>query len=1024
MDRNKWIPVNSMTSDNGVSRKSLVDTDFTDVSTTVVKVGKTHIRYSLNGLWEENVLHDGVSYVTLRAPEIGNIQKEGAPSLPQEGLFVALPFNAVFKGLRVIDYKFKVLDGEILILPAPKPAFEGEPLRYIPDAAIYQSDNMYPGKIAEYIGTNELGGVKVVHVLLYLAQYLPKLKKISLLDFVDLEIFYEIGGKDFICRQKKVSNTFSSLILGYEEPVAKNEYDDKVLESSYLKAPENSGEFLIVTVNDFKNSFDTFVAAKSSKYKVKVVTKEQILVEFPDPKENVAIRNFLIYATQKWTVPPQYVILGGNIDKIPTCIRNHSGEPLPSDHYYADLNDDMLPDICVSRFPASTVVDMKKLCDTAASYHNQYGTWRNDTLLTTFNRADYNKCKDTIAGSITPVFNPVKRYDGVATKAEVITTINNGVGFINYRGHGGETCWQAGNGLTNADILSLNNTGRLPHVLSIACNNNAIDYKTGSDYNCFGITWLKNQKAISFLGASRPSYTVINDSFDKYLWEAIKVEKKETISEIFNWATAKLYLNNPSDLSKHNIYMYLLLGDPTANYNEKVMPTQKTTGFVLMLDRSASMKEAIGQVKINANAFVQKAWPGDQFGVNEFSNDADWVYPTGKSPAIATVSDDLHETAAAVIAINKIVTQNMTNMGAAISIGNELIKQATTDVKAFVLLSDGYSNYGSVSPEQALGVTPPLYVAGLGPILRKEYFDKLLSKNPNSQYFHSPIGPEMEEIFNQIRGLTPNTNMMANQSDKYVGSGYTLVKAMVNTDSENVQFSIAWADKQFKYTSGYPKGYNINVVLIEPGGHKSNIRPTIVGEGYCIFNLQKARPGEWSIVVQYSLENATLGITGAFQFGTSVKMNIDAPKVLSIGQPLNYKLDLLDGNNPIEGVTVDARIIQPIISVDNALVRYANALNKVATDESMLDGLYGNSEEVARLQTLRMQKIKDGYGDILGVKSSTNRLAFSTTDGIYESTFSDTLEAGSYTLEFNVSGVDVRTGKNISMVKRHSLLIG
>ena len=109
-----------------------------------------------------------------------------------------------------------------------------------------------------------------------------------------------------------------------------------------------------------------------------------------------------------------------------------------------------------------------------------------------------------------------------------------------------------------------------PQVLSIACLNNSLDF-VGS---YFGQTWMLNQKAITFLGASRPSYTDVNHKFDKYLWNAIITQGLRQAGQVFNWGTTQLYLNNPNDSTVHNIYMYLLLGDPTADYQEVAVPTE------------------------------------------------------------------------------------------------------------------------------------------------------------------------------------------------------------------------------------------------------------------------------------------------------------------------------------------------------------------------------------------------------------------------------------------------------------------
>jgi hypothetical protein len=82
---------------------------------------------------------------------------------------------------------------------------------------------------------------------------------------------------------------------------------------------------------------------------------------------------------------------------------------------------------------------------------------------------------------------------------------------------------------------------------------------------CFGETWIRNEKALAFLGATRPSFTVPNHDFNRYLFDAIVHYQLTKVGDIVNWAKAKLLLNaSPPQQARDNVRMYVLLGDPTA----------------------------------------------------------------------------------------------------------------------------------------------------------------------------------------------------------------------------------------------------------------------------------------------------------------------------------------------------------------------------------------------------------------------------------------------------------------------------
>ena len=192
------------------------------------------------------------------------------------------------------------------------------------------------------------------------------------------------------------------------------------------------------------------------------------------------------------------------------------------------------------------------------------------------------------------------------------------------------------------------------------------------------------------------------------------------------------------------------------------MGEAKTLAFVLMLDTSGSMWNAIDMVKIDAKAFIRQARVGDQFAINEFSDNGSWVYPAGTNPKLLTVKEGLHETEAALHYIEKLKTHNMTAMGEAIQIGNQIMKNTslTSDLKAYVILSDGAHNQG-VNPVSVLGSEPPVYIAALGNV-SKRYFDQLTAKNPKSRFYNQPNAYQMMLMFNQILADANDNELMLN----------------------------------------------------------------------------------------------------------------------------------------------------------------------------------------------------------------------------------------------------------------------
>lgn len=524
------------------------------------------IAYEFHGYWEETLVCQGEKYCKIEIEGGGHLQTVGAPNLPQEGIYVNIPENAKFLNLQVGECHEKTIEVEYPIAPNPLPALEGEELLYRKDSTIYDSGSLFPAEVAVFSAVRRIGGVKVVHILVNPVRYYPVQRQLQVVETMILKITYELSEETDTIGEPRHHRFGGPAvdILGMPEMdgvTTKGGGRGGREDIRTLKNPANCAELLIVTKPDLRPAFDDFLEFKSRDFKVALADTGQIISEFGGQSGmDEQIREFLCYAAENWRISPRYILLGGNITDIPTHWEYFLGARISSDHFYADLKGDLSPDVVVSRFPASEPEEMKNMCDYFIRYAQTRKEWGKSVLLSSYNREDYNECTEEVAGIIASDFQVYKRYDGQATKEEIIETINQGVGFINYRGHGLPTGWQAGNGLTSDDLVQLKNVDKIPQVLSIACSNNALEKE-----HCFGCEWIRQGKAVSFLGAAVPSYTVVNHEFDKWLWEGIALKKLKRAGEIFNYGIQKLYMNNPeNDLVKHTIYAYLLVGDATA----------------------------------------------------------------------------------------------------------------------------------------------------------------------------------------------------------------------------------------------------------------------------------------------------------------------------------------------------------------------------------------------------------------------------------------------------------------------------
>lgn len=547
MGDRRWMSLGDLDVENSASIKEVLHTDFLNPGGEK----SVSILYSLTGCWEQDAPYEKEGISLLDIPQAGFVTEEGAPMLVREGLFVAIPDNAQYSSVEAEILSQKRLEEKYDILPVPGEVLETQELVFEKNEDIYGSDAEYPLQPVEYMETVEVSGVRCVHLFIYPFKYRARSGELTALTKVKITVHFT-DGESIDDGGKAHSTFYTPQLLGYPQ--------DEIQKHAGKKL-----RMLIITTEELAYSLRILEGVKTFLYDVEIVYLETICSQYPRLDKVEAIHTYLMDEHKKSKI--SYVVLGGGIDVIPSKIIYSSflGEKIANDNYYCSDSDRSkpLPLFALGRLPVSNVKEMNQLVDYAAYYNRFYSRKRKNAVFTSYDDPSrgYEECKRNISATLSGDFSVKECYDGKCTKEELIKEINKGVGFVNYRGHGDYNKWQSGNGLSTSDIPRLKVERDTPNVLSIACNNCGI-HKA----DCLGVEWVRQRKAISFLGASAPSYTSVNHLFDKYLWEAIHKGKISKAGDIFVWATLELYRNRPDQYTATNILEYLLLGDPTADY--------------------------------------------------------------------------------------------------------------------------------------------------------------------------------------------------------------------------------------------------------------------------------------------------------------------------------------------------------------------------------------------------------------------------------------------------------------------------
>ena len=438
LDR-EWINVKSGVKEGAVSSKKVEKSGLKTLRAAALdslRRESTQIVYEVGGVWKGTFEVGAKKYDTVAAPGAALSTEEGAPEIPQEGIYVAVANGATNVKVKVVEKEMSVAKGIWKLKPVPKPITEEEYVagkeQIKPKKAVYDSDKEYPGRDFDFLGVKMLEGVTVVHLIVYLAQYKPVSGVLSLVKKMVIEVSYDVPPHtDAFVKRRAVAPMLSDLILDYKNVQSNEETEkkeggvDAAAFSAYLDTSGNQGlsmdpagtvtpyaittatsvigtytattpvvttvpgvilsiiklkrtdivsEYVIITPDAMKASVDPLLKAKTGwPHYGMVATTETIVSEFPAVSLKESIKAFLTYAWNNWQVPPRYVVLAGDTDTIPVDMKAIGGTTYPSDNYYADISGSLSPEIVISRLPTSNAAEMLQVCQRLANYANLRG---------------------------------------------------------------------------------------------------------------------------------------------------------------------------------------------------------------------------------------------------------------------------------------------------------------------------------------------------------------------------------------------------------------------------------------------------------------------------------------------------------------------------------------------------------------------------------------------------------------------------------------------------------------------------
>lgn len=527
------------------------------------------LEITLRDLRVEGVVQGGVEYERLSIPGEGTTTTVGAPAVPVVNLLVGAPPDAsaaVVTGLRTIETQsFE----DLLVWPYQRPARETDAApEFALDAASYARTDPWPGGEPRVDPMAVWRNYKAVRVQLQPVRYFPAQRRLEVARRLEVEIEFRLDGS----HRDVIAEGEASFAAAYDEALVNYE----ALREMAGPATRDGDHvrYLAIVADPLAEAVEPLLRLKEEQ---QLRTKRTLLGEILPERSgdpNVDAQKIKDHIRAVYEAEGiEYVLLVGDIEELPMYRESvpDSWEPVVGDFWYACLaGDDLLPEVAIGRLVGKTPEEIAAQVAKITAYEtgDRFAAWRQRVLLVAHKQdapKKYTQCAESIrtASYAAPASFVTLYGHENHTNRELLDRIDQGVGIVNYRGHGSETAWT---GWNDEDFvfgsLPSANGAMTPVVFSIACLTGRLEIEGRTLAEA--MVQRPEGGAVAFLGATAPSWTLPNHDYDRHLFRAILDRGIRPIGKLSNAAAVELLTQWGFDRNAaENVKMYFWLGDPS-----------------------------------------------------------------------------------------------------------------------------------------------------------------------------------------------------------------------------------------------------------------------------------------------------------------------------------------------------------------------------------------------------------------------------------------------------------------------------
>ena len=498
-------------------------------------------QYNLN-----SISADGEEFYNLLVKGYGVTPEAGLPALPLVSFNLFISDGENNPSFEIINQNKseELLDHKIFPQQMP-----WEKIKPLDERPFYINRDYYASRGTEFplVKISEpfiIGGIKGVMVTIYPFNYNPLDNKISVTTSSVIDIKLSEAPNTSLVKSKDYNSFLNNVFVNY------NPLTEKM-----------SMKYLIITAPQFESGLATFISHKES-----FGCNVDVFNTSATGTTTTAIRNFIQQRYNDPQTRPEFVLLVGDVQHIPSWIGSGEGTPNTDRNYVYLEGSDYYSDAFIGRFSVTNTTELQNAVSKSIYMETNIATLAKKNIFMassdnyTISEGTHNYVIDTWFGPAG--YTNLKLYTHTygATTQQLINALNDNQVFAIYSGHGGETSWADGPVLSQSQVSSLTNT-IYPFVYSFAC-------VTGSYHiaECFGETWLRTPHGgATFYGSSVNSYWDEDDILERRLIDAMFGDDLTRVTPMFDMA--KIYLANhygsitPTVLRYFE--MYNLMGDPS-----------------------------------------------------------------------------------------------------------------------------------------------------------------------------------------------------------------------------------------------------------------------------------------------------------------------------------------------------------------------------------------------------------------------------------------------------------------------------